>query len=170
MLEIFVNEMCQYKEGLTQVVGELIYGLLYLWPLGITTVLFLSITYVLYMILWPLLKKELPLFYFCLLRTYIHDSMPLLKMELPLFYFCLLRTYIHDSMATIEEGITTVLAVILTITLHAYPPLLRRLQLEKSLTEREAQVELQATEVTSSEERMRHLQTQLQQTEVQMTL
>ena len=49
------------------------------------------------MILWPLLKKELPLFH----------------------------------------------AVILTNTLHAYPPLLRRLQLEKSLTEMEAQVELQ---------------------------
>ena len=58
---------------------------------GITTVLFLSITYVLYMILWPLLKKELPL-----------------------FYFCLLRTYIHDSMATIEEGITTVLFLSIT--------------------------------------------------------
>ena len=43
---------------------------------------------------------------------------------------------------------------------------LSRLQLEKVLTEKEAQVELQASEITASEERMRHLQTQLQQTEV----
>ena len=32
----------------------------------------------------------------------------------------------------------------------------------KVLTEKEAQVELQASEITASEERMRHLQTQLQ--------
>ena len=77
MLEIFVNKTCQYKEGLTQVVGVLIYvhDSMATIEEGITTVLFLSITYVLYMILWPLLKKELPLFYFCLLRMYIHDSM-----------------------------------------------------------------------------------------------
>ena len=43
---------------------------------------------------------------------------------------------------------------------------LSRLQLEKILTEKEAQVELQTSEITATEERMRHLQTQLQQTEV----
>ena len=45
-----------------------------------------------------------------------------------------------------------------------------RLQLEKVLTEKEAQVELQTSEITASEERMRHLQTQLQQTEVELRL
>ena len=44
---------------------------------------------------------------------------------------------------------------------------LSRLQLEKVLTEKEAQVELQALEITASMERIRHLQTQLQQTEVE---
>ena len=43
---------------------------------------------------------------------------------------------------------------------------LSRLQLEKVLTEKEAQVEVMASEITASEERMGHLQTQLQQTEV----
>ena len=38
--------------------------------------------------------------------------------------------------------------------------------MEKVLTEKEVQVELQASEITAAEERMRHLQTQLQQTEV----
>ena len=47
---------------------------------------------------------------------------------------------------------------------------LSRLQLEKVLTEKEAQVELQASEITASEEWMRHLQTQLQQTEVLLLL
>ena len=47
---------------------------------------------------------------------------------------------------------------------------LSRLLLEKVLTEKEAQVELQASEMTASEERMRHLQTQLQQTEVELLL
>ena len=43
---------------------------------------------------------------------------------------------------------------------------LSRLQLEKALTEKEAQVKVQASEITASEERMRRLQTQLQQTQV----
>ena len=47
--------------------------------------------------------------------------------------------------------------------------ILSRLQLEKVLTEKEAQVELQASEITASEERMGHLQTQLQQTEVELS-
>ena len=47
---------------------------------------------------------------------------------------------------------------------------LSRLQLEKVLIEKEAQVELQASEITASEERMKHLQTQLQQTEVELLL
>ena len=47
---------------------------------------------------------------------------------------------------------------------------LSRLQLEKVLTEKKAQVELQASEITASEKRMRHLQTQLQQTEVELLL
>ena len=48
--------------------------------------------------------------------------------------------------------------------------ILSRLQLEKVLTEKEAQVEVQASKITASEERMRHLQTQLQQTEVELLL
>ena len=49
-------------------------------------------------------------------------------------------------------------------------PSLTRLQLEKVLTEKEAQVEVMASEITASEERMRHLQIQLQQTEVESLL
>ena len=53
---------------------------------------------------------------------------------------------------------------------HAHPSifilLFSRLKLVTFLTEKEAQIELQASEITTSEERMRHLQTALQQTEV----